>query len=320
MQAMVRERYGPPERIELQEVETPAPEDDAVVVRVRAASVNRFDWYTLTGTPLIARPMMGLRGPKSPLFGADFAGVVESVGREVADFQPGDEVYGCRDGAFAEFLHARGGMALKPANLSFEEAASVPMAGLTALQGLRDHARLEPGQKVLVNGASGGVGTFAVQIAKALGGEVTAVCRTRNVEQARSLGADHVVDYTRDDFTREPVRYDIVLDIAGSRSWRALKRVLAPDARVLLVGGPSHRMLGALGHMVTTRLRAIGSSQTVVFFMAKVLREDLDALRELIETGKVKPVVEQAFPLAELPEALRRMGEGHAQAKLVISV
>ena len=321
MKAMTRERYGPPEVVGLREVDTPEPEEDEVLVRVRAASVNRFDWYSLAGTPWIARPMTGLRGPKSPLFGADFSGTVETVGPAVTGFEPGDEVFGCRDGAYAEFVQARAGVAHKPANLTFEEAASVPMAGLTALQGLRDHGKLEAGQHVLVNGASGGVGTFAVQVAKALGAEVTAVCSTRNVEQARSLGADHVIDYTQDDFTRAGGRYDVVLDIAGSRSWRELKRVLAPQAHVLIVGGPKkNRLIGPLGHMVGTRLRALRSGRTVPFFIAKIVREDLDELRELIEAGKVKPVVQQTFGLAQLPEALREMGKGHAQGKLVISV
>src|SRR5207247_150379 len=198
MKAMMRERYGSPAVIEPREGDTPKHEDDEVLVRVRAASVNRFDWYSLAGTPWIARPMTGVRGPKSSLFGADFAGTIESVGAGVTDLQPGDEVYGCRDGAYAEFVQAKAGVALKPENLTFEEAACVPMAGLTALQGLRDHGKLEPGQHVLVNGASGGVGTFAVQIAKALGAEVTAVCSTRNVGLARSLGADHGLHYPRE--------------------------------------------------------------------------------------------------------------------------
>ena len=321
MKAMMRERYGSPAVIESREVDMPKPEDEEVLVRVRAASVNRFDWYSLTGTPWIARPMTGLRGPKSSLFGADFAGTIESVGAAVTDLQAGDEVYGCRDGAYAEFVQAKAGVALKPANLTFEEAACVPMAGLTALQGLRDHGKLETGQHVLVNGASGGVGTFAVQIAKALGAEVTAVCSTRNVELARSLGADHVIDYTREDFTRGEARFEIVLDIAGSRSWRELKRVLQPEARVIPIGGPKkNRLLGPLPHMAGTRLKAIRSSRTVMFFVAKITREDLNVLRELIEDGKVKPVVEKRFALSELPEALRLMGEGHARGKLVISV
>jgi NADPH:quinone reductase-like Zn-dependent oxidoreductase len=320
MKAMTRKRYGRPEVIALQDVDKPELEADEVLVRVRAASVNRFDWYRLTGTPLITRPMIGIRGPKSPLFGADFAGVVETVGPDVEGIEVGDEVYGCRDGAYAEFVQAQRGVALKPANLTFEEAASVPMAGLTALQALRDHGQLQPGQQILVNGASGGVGTFAVQIAKELGGEVTAVCSTRNVERARSLGADHVVDYTREDFTRGDRRYDLVLDIAGSRPWRRLKRVLSPDARVVVVGGPKGRFLGPLGHFANIKLGGMRSSQTAGFCMAKLNRADLDVLRELIEAGKIKPVVEHTFELAQLPEALRRMGEGHAQGKLVISI
>jgi NADPH:quinone reductase-like Zn-dependent oxidoreductase len=265
--------------------------------------------------------MTGLRGPKSPLIGADFAGTIETVGADVTGLQPGDDVYGLRDGALAEYVQARAGVALKPANLSFEEAAAVPMAGLTALQGIRDKAELQPGQHVLVNGASGGVGTFAVQIAKALGGHVTAVCSTRNVDQARSLGADEVVDYTRDDFTRGGRRFDAILDIAGSRSWSELKRVLAPEGRVIIVGGKKgNRLLGPLGHMVSTKLAAIRGSQEAVFFMAKPNRADLDALRELIEAGKVKPVVERRFDLGELPEAFRLIGKGHTRGKLVIAI
>jgi len=320
MKAMTRAKFGPPDVLELREVDKPAPEDDQVLVRVRAASVNRADWYDLTGTPLLVRPMMGLRGPKSQLFGGDFAGTVEAVGAGVTEFQPGDEVYGARDGACADYVCVRDGVARKPTNLTFEEASAVPIAGLTALQGLRDHGQLQPGQQVLVNGASGGVGTFAVQIAKALGGEVTAVCSTRNVEQARSLGADHVVDYSREDFTRGGRRYDLVLDIAGSQPWRKLRRVLGPQARVVVVGGPNGRVVGPLGHIANVKLGALGKSRTAAFFVAKLKRADLDVLRELIEAGKVKPVVEERFELAELPAAMRQMGEGHAQGKLVITV
>ena len=221
MKAIVRDKFGPPDILQLEEVEQPEFADDGVLVRVRASSVNRLDWYDLTGTPWVARPMTGLRRPKSRLIGVDFAGTVAAVGKDVTDLQPGDDVFGGRSGnsgAFAEYVCAQKGIARKPANLTFEEAAAVPMAALTALQGLRDHGQLQPGQKVLVNGASGGVGTFAVQIAKALGAEVTAVCSTRNVEQARSLGADHVIDYTSEDFTRSGRRYDVILDVAGSRS------------------------------------------------------------------------------------------------------
>lgn len=318
---MTREKFGPPEALELREVDRPEPQDDEVLVRVRAASLNRYDWYNLTGTPWIGRPMTGLRGPKSPLIGADFAGTIETVGADVTGLQPGDEVYGLRDGALAEYVQAKAGVALKPSNLSFEEAAAVPMAGLTALQGVRDKAEVKPGQHVLVNGASGGVGTFAVQIAKAFGAHVTAVCSTRNVEQARSLGADEVVDYTRDDFIRGGRRFDAILDVAGSRRWSELKRVLAPEGRVIILGGQKgNRFLGPLGHMIGTKLAAVRGTQTAVFFMAQPNRADLDALRELIEAGKVKPVVEQRFDLSELPAAFRVIGEGHTRGKLVVAI
>ena len=323
MKALVRDRYGPPDVLELQEVDEPEVADDGVLVRVRAASVNRVDWYDVTGTPWIARPMTGLRGPKgSRLTGRDFAGTVEAVGKDVTDLQPGDDVFGGKGGggSFAEYVVVSTGVALKPANLTFEEAAAAPLAGLTALQGLRDHGRLEPGQKALVNGASGGVGTFAVQIAKALGAEVTAVCSTRNVEQARSLGADHVVDYTVEDFTRGGRRYDVILDVAGSKSWSQCRRVLNPDATLVMVGGPKSPLLGPLGHIVKVKLAAWRGSQRAVFFVANFNGPDLDALRELLESEQVKPVVEKRYELGDAADALRYMGEGHAQGKLVIGI
>jgi NADPH:quinone reductase-like Zn-dependent oxidoreductase len=323
MKAVVREKFGPPEVLELREIEKPELADDGVRVRVRAASVNRLDWYDVTGTPWVARPMTGLRRPKSRLIGVDFAGTVEAVGKDVTDFQPGDEVFGGRSGdsgSFAEYVCAQKGIARKPTNLTFEEAAAVPVAALTALQGLRDHGQLQPGQKVLVNGASGGVGTFAVQIAKELAAEVTAVCSTRNVEQARALGADHVIDYAYDDFTRSGGRYDVILDIAGSRSWSQCKRVLNPHATLVIVGGPKGRLLGPLGHIAKVRLAALRGSQTAVFFVANWKRPDMDVLRELLESGNVKPVVERRYELGEVASALRYMGEGHAQGKLVINI
>jgi NADPH:quinone reductase-like Zn-dependent oxidoreductase len=323
MKAVVHEKYGPPEVLELRAVEKTELADDGVVVRVRAASVNRLDWYAVTGTPWIARPMTGLRRPKTRLIGVDFAGTVEAVGKDVTDLQPGDDVFGGRSGdsgSFAEYVCAQKGIARKPANLTFEEAAAVPVAALTALQGLRDHGQLQPGQKVLVNGASGGVGTFAVQIAKALGAEVTAVCSTRNVEQARSLGADHVIDYTCDDFTRSGGRYDVILDIAGSKSWSQCTRVLNPHATLVIVGGPKGRLLGPLGHIAKVRLAALRGSQKAVFFIAKWNRPDMDVLRELLESGNVKPVVERRYELGEVAKALRYMGEGHAQGKILINV
>ena len=309
--------------LELQEVDEPEVADDGVLVRVRAASVNRVDWYDVTGTPWVARPMTGLRGPKGSRFtGRDFAGTVEAVGKDVTDLRPGDDVFGGKGGggSFAEYVVVSTGVALKPANLTFEEAAAAPLAGLTALQGLRDHGRLEPGQKALVNGASGGVGTFAVQIAKALGAEVTAVCSSRNLEQARSLGADHVVDYTVEDFTRGGRRYDVILDVAGSKSWSQCRRVLNPDATLVMVGGPKSPLLGPLGHIVKVKLAAWRGSQRAVFFVANFNEPDLDALRELLESEQVKPVVEKRYELGDAADALRYMGEGHAQGKLVIGI
>lgn len=319
MKAVVHGSYGI-EALELREVGPPEFADDAVLVRVRAASINPVDRYGVTGTPLIARPLMGLRRPKSGRVGRDFAGTVEAVGPNVTEFNAGDDVFGAADGALAEYVCEDSALARKPANASFEEAAAVPIAGVTALQGLRDHGRLDVGQHVLVNGASGGVGTFAVQIAKALGAEVTAVCSTRNVEQARTLGADHVVDYTRDDFTRTGRRFDLILDVAGSRPWRACKRVLNPNGTLVIVGGPTGRLLGPLGHIVKVRIAAARGSRNAVFFIAKLNGPDLDVLRGLIESGEVKPVVEKRYPLADAADALRHLGAGHARGKVVLTV
>ena len=306
--------------LRIDEVADPKPSPDGVAVRVRAASVNRVDWYDVTGRPWIARPMTGLRGPKSPPVGGDFAGTVDAVGEDVTDFEPGDDVFGIASGSFAEYASVRKAAALKPANVSFEQAAAVPVAGLTALQGLRDHGRLQTGQSVLVNGASGGVGTFAVQIAKALGAEVTAVCSTRNVDQARSLGADHVVDYTRDDFTKGGRRYDLMLDIAGSKPWRQCKRVLTSNARLVIIGGEGNPLIGPLGHIGATWLAALPGDRKATFFVANLNRPDLEFLGELLESGQVKPVIERRYELAEVAEALHYMGEGHARGKLVITI
>jgi NADPH:quinone reductase-like Zn-dependent oxidoreductase len=284
-------------------------------------SLNRIDWYHLTGTPLAGRPEMGLRRPKSNQFHADFSGTVEAVGKDVAQFVPGDEVFG-RAAPLAEYVCAElGAVARKPAGISFEEAASVSVAGRTALQALRDHGQVQPGQKVLINGASGSVGTSAVQIAKALGGEVTAVCSTANVDQARALGADHVVDYTREDFTRSGRRYDVLFDNAGSKSWSAYKRVLEPHAIVLLVGGPKeNRLLGPLGHIVRMKLRARFDSRKAVFFIAKPSSADLETLAQLIEDGKVKPAIDRRYALNEVADAFRYLGEGHARGKVVVTL
>lgn len=318
MQAVVRERYGAPDVLERREVARPEPAADQVLVRVRASSVNRADWYTLTGRPWFSRAFTGLRKPKSALIGGDFAGVVEQVGAEVGDLSQGDEVFGCRSGAYAEYV-TTAVAERKPSNLSFEDAATLPVAGLTALQGLRDHGSVGEGTRVLVNGASGGVGTFAVQIAKALGAHVTAVCSTTHVELAEELGADRVIDYTRDDFTRAGERYDVLFDNAGNRSWRTCTRVLAADATVVLVGGPmTKRVLGPVGHLARMKLQSTISRRRAAFFIADVNRADLATLRELVESGRVRPVVERRYELAELADALRFIGEGHAHGKVSI--
>ncbi len=322
MKAIAHVRYGrPPDALELRDVEKPTLEDDHVLVRVQAASVNPVEWYGVTG-PYFARMGAGLRVPNNTNVGGDLAGLVEAVGKDVKSFQPGDEVFGTGAGAWAEYACAsEEKLAPKPANVSFEEAAAVPVAGLTALQALRDKGGVQPGQKVLINGASGGVGTYAVQIAKAFGADVTAVCSTRNVEQARALGADRVVDYTQEDFTKLEERHDLMLDIAGSRSFLAFRRVLTPEATVVLVGGPmTYRGLGPLPHLGGTMLKSRGRSQTVKFFVAKINTADLVVMKELIEAGKVRSVIDRAYPLSKAAEALSYLGEGHARGKIVITV
>jgi NADPH:quinone reductase-like Zn-dependent oxidoreductase len=320
MKAAIRNRYGPA-AVEVREVETPTPADNELLVRIRASSLNLGDWYAVTGRPYAARGTMGLRKPKTGKLGTDFAGTVEAVGKHVTQFRPGDQVFGGRSGAWAEFVTVPEDRSVvpKPANVTFDEAGAVGVAALTALQAVRDKGRLKPGQKVLVNGASGGVGTFAVQIAKAFGGEVTAVCSTGNVEQAQSLGADRVIDHTREDFTRSGERFDLMLDVAGSRSWRKCARVLRPDANVVLIGGPkSNRFLGPLGHLGRMLARGKVSSRSVAFFIAKFNKADMAVLAELLETGKMRSVVERTYDLTDVGDALRRMGEGHVQGKLVL--
>ena len=320
MRAIVCNAYGV---LDLQEIEKPDLTDDGVLVRVHASSVNPADRYSTLGTPYVARPTMGLLKPRSNRVGTDFAGTVEAVGKDVTEFRPGDEVFGGKSGAYAEYVCVPQDRAVvpKPANLTFEQAAAVPVAALTALQGLRDKGRVQPGQKVLINGASGGVGTFAVQIAKALGAEVTAVCSTRNVDPVQSLGADHVIDYTREDFTRSDRRYDVIFDVAGSRSWSECRRVLNPHATLVMVGAPTgNRLMGPLSHIVTVRLAALRGSQKAVFFIAKFNKPDMAALGELLEAGKVTPVIDRRYELSEIADAFRYLGEGHAQGKIVVTV
>jgi NADPH:quinone reductase-like Zn-dependent oxidoreductase len=321
MKAVVRDRYGPPELVEIREVPKPQLPDDGILVRVRASSLNKGDWHALTGTPVLARPLLGgILKPKSPVLGSDFAGIVEAVGSEVTDLAPGDEVFGGRSGSLAEYVDSRTGFGRKPANLTFEEAAAVPVAALTALQGLRDHGCVQAGQRVLVNGASGGVGTFAIQVAKALGAEVTAVCSTRNLEQAGELGADEAIDYTKHDFTRTGQRFHVVLDIAVTRSWSAYRRVLEQDGRLVIVGAKGGRLLEGLGRVARIKLAALRGSQKAGLFIAKFNRPDVDVLRDLAERGKIKPVIEKRYELSEIADALRYLGEGHARGKLVVTI
>ena len=325
MKAAVRRRWGKPrDVVELDEVAKPTPKDDEVLVRVHASSVNRADYYALGGVAVLMRPMIGgfLR-PKDPHVGGDFAGVAEAVGKDVTDVEPGEEVYGVRSGAYAEYVSAKLAVARKPGNVSFEEAAAAPIAGLTALEAVRDRGRLERGQRVLVNGASGGVGTFALQIAKALGaGHVTAVCSARNVERAKALGADAVVDYAQEDYTRSGERFDLIVDVAGTHSWSQNLRVLERGGTLVLAGMPSgNHLTGPLGRLARLWLTSrISRGRRLVFFVCKPNRANLATLRELIEQGKVRPQVDRVFPLADLADALDAMGEGHTQGKLVIRI
>jgi NADPH:quinone reductase-like Zn-dependent oxidoreductase len=321
MKAIVYDRYGPPDVLALREVEQPAVKDDQVLVRVHATSVNPADWHIMTGTPYLARLSAGLRRPKVQIPGIDLAGRVEAVGGKVTRFRPGDEVFGTGASTFAEYAGApEDGLAPKPANLTFEQAAAVPVAGITALQGLRDKGRLQPGQKVLIIGASGGVGTFAVQLAKAFGAEVTGVCSTRNLDRVRSLGADQVVDYTREDFARSGRRYDLVFQVAGTASPSDCRRVLTPRGTLVLCSGEGGgRLLGPVGRIVGALVRSRFWSQRAVMWIANTTTKDLLDLKQLIEAGTVTPVIDRRYPLAEAPEAFRYQGEGHTQGKTVIT-
>jgi NADPH:quinone reductase-like Zn-dependent oxidoreductase len=327
MKAIRFDRYGPPEVLELRDVDMPAVGDDDLLVRVRAASVNPLDWHFMRGSPYLVRMLAGLSRPRASAgkLGADMAGSVEAVGRNVTEFQPGDEVFGGLDdrGTLAEYISIRkdGPVLAKPASLSFEAAASVPVAAVTALQALRDKGRMQPGHKVLVNGASGGVGTFAVQIAKALGAQVTAVCSTRNVEIADSIGADQVIDYTRQDFTEIRGRYDLIVDIAGSRTLAQTRRVLVPKGVLVAVGGPNKgRWIGPLGRTVRMALLSQLVSQQMAFFLAHQNKADLTVLRELLESGKVRPVLDRTYSLSDVAEAIAYLEQGHAMGKVVITV
>src|SRR2546427_1534786 len=321
MKAIVRERYGPPDVLELREVDKPVVGDDEVLVRVHATSVNPVDWHTMTGTPYLVRLMAGLLKPKSKFLGVDFAGTVEAVGRDVTQFQTGNEVFGARDGAFADYVCVREERAVvqKPANVTFEQAAAVAVAGISALQGLRDKGQIRSGQKVLINGASGGVGTFAVQVAKSFGASVTGVCSPRNVEMVRSMGANRVIDYTQEDFIRDGQRYDMLFDVAGNHSWSDCKKVLMPNGTHVVAGQSSREKPSVLPFLLAPLVSRF-RKQRLVTFIAKHSNADLVALKELMEAGKLTPIIDRTFPLRDVPEAIRYLGEGHPRAKIVITV
>ena len=317
MKAIVYTKYGPPEVLQLKEVERPVPRDDEVLVKIHAASANAADWHLMRAEPFLARLENGLLKPKNTKLGADVAGRVEGVGRNVTQFQAGDEVFGSMPlnelGTFAEYLCAlEDALALKPARLTFEQAAAVPLAAFTALQGLRDKGQIQPGQKVLINGASGGVGTFAVQIAKSYGTEVTGVCSTRNLDLVRSIGADHVIDYTQEDFTRNGQRYNLIFDAVGNRSISDYQRVLSPNGICSVAGFTS---LSRLFQVMFLGGKKIGLMET-----AKANKKDLVIIQELLEAGKVVPVIDRSYPLSEVPEAIRYLETGHARGKVVITV
>jgi NADPH:quinone reductase-like Zn-dependent oxidoreductase len=315
--------YGPPDVLKLEDVPAPALTDKDILVRVRAASVNPLDFHYLRGTPYLVRAVSGLSKPKINCLGADMSGVVEAIGKDVTRFQVGDEVFGGRSQTFAEFvrLSQDGVVERKPSNLTFEQAASVPVAAFTALQAVRDKARVQANQKVLINGAGGGVGTFAVQIAKALGAEVTGVCSTAKLDMVRSIGADHVVDYTTEDFTKTAQPYDALLDIAGSKSVGKCRRILTRNGVLVAVGGPVRgQWLSPLMGPVMLVARSAVVSQRLVPMLAQQRREDLAVLRQLLEEEKVTPVIDRTYPLSEVPEAIRYLEQGHAAGKVVITV
>ena len=320
MKAIVHQLYGSPDLLVLEEVSTPVPGDDEVLVRIRAASVNPLDWHTVRGLPYLLRIGNGFTTPKKAVLGIDVSGHVEAVGAKVAQLRPGDEVFGVCKGAFAEYACAKENrVVVKPARLSFEQAAAIPVAGLTALQGLRDRGRLQRGQSALIVGASGGVGTFAVQIAKWLGADVTAVCSTRNVDLVRSIGAAHVIDYTKQDFTRGGRQYDLIIDMAGTHSLSAVRRALTSRGTCVVVGAPSGRWIAGPDRFIKALLLSPFVSQRMVPFMASANRDDLAALKGLIETGDVTPVIDRTYGLQEVPEALRYLEQGHARGKVVIA-
>jgi NADPH:quinone reductase-like Zn-dependent oxidoreductase len=336
MKAIVYHIYGSPDVLQLEEVAKPTPKDNEALIKVRAASVNPLDGGIMKGRPYITRILNGLRTPKNTRVGVDVAGQVEAVGRNVARFKPGDQVFGASisdpkassmkvwvcQGAFAEYACApESTLIVKPDNVTFEQAAAVPVAAFTALQGLRNKGQIQPGQKVLINGAAGGVGTFAVQIAKSFGAEVTGVCSTRNVDMVRSIGADHVIDYTQEDFTKSGKRYDLIFDCVGNHTLSACRCALHPKGILVMVGERSGRgMIGLLARLTTALVLSWFVSQKLVTFLAKPSKEDLSIMGDLLATGKVIPIIDRTFLLRETPQAIRYLEKGHARGKVVITV
>lgn len=313
MNAIRYSRYGSADVLDFQQVEKPEVGEDGILVRIHATSVNPFDWHYLTGKPYFMRLLTGLRKPKQNTLGVDMAGRVEAVGKNVTKFKLDDEVFGWSDASFAEYVKVtEKAIVLKPSNVSFEQGATVAIAALTALQSLRDKGNLQPGHKVLINGAAGGVGTFAVQIAKALGAQVTGVCSTRNVVMVRSIGADHVIDYTKENFTKDSKRYDLVIDNIGNHSLAASRRVLNRGGKLIIVGGPVRHMIGAMLPTPFTTKRTVG-------FIAKLTIADLLLIREFLESGKVVPVIDRSYSLSNIAEALTYLGQGHAQGKVIVT-
>jgi NADPH:quinone reductase-like Zn-dependent oxidoreductase len=323
MKAIVHRCYGSPAVLEFEDIARPASADDRVLVKVHAASVNPLDWHYMRGTPYIVRMETGVGAPENIQLGVDFAGTVVAVGKNVKRFKPGDDVFGGRSGAFAEYVSVgeHRALALKPANMTFEQAAAVPIAAITALQALRDEGRIKPGQRVLINGASGGVGTFAVQIAKSFGADVTGVCSTRNVQMVRSIGADRVIDYAREDFTRDARHYDLILDTVGNHSLSEYRRVLTPTGTLVMVGGGSDgKWIGPMMAPVKAMLYSLFVSQKFTFMLAELNQRDLEVLGQLMQSGKVTPVIDRRYRLSEVPAAIGYLEEGHARGKVVIGV
>jgi NADPH:quinone reductase-like Zn-dependent oxidoreductase len=324
MKAILSCEYGA-ENLKLQEIEKPTPADNEVLVRVRAASVNPVDGHLIRGGWLM-RPMSGMRKPKNTRFGTDFAGIVEAIGKNVTSFKPGDEVFGAKDGAVAEYICVKADRAIvmKPSNITFEQAGSVGVAGITALQGLRDKGRIQAGQKVLINGASGGVGTFAIQIAKAFGAEVTAVCSTRNVDLVKSIGADHVIDYTKQDFTKTDQHYDMIYDLVGNHGFSERRNILKPNGICVLAGiggaGAHPETMGRIAGNFWNAFRSNFSKEKFVFYIAKLTKDDFGVLHDLMQSGKVSPVIDRTYKLEQTADAVRYMEEGHARGKVVVMV